>query len=180
MSLEPFVVDSSYARTEALFALLRDVYTTPGQMSELFDEKYSSPRALVDEVARVSGRPGGLFLVAELDHRPLGYLILEPRRQARLRHTADLQLGVHSEARGRGIGAKLIETALARAAGEGVVEIVYLMVRADNLPAIGLYTRMGFDRVATLPRDTKIDGSYFDGVLMRRFMPHRPDASATA
>jgi ribosomal protein S18 acetylase RimI-like enzyme len=175
MLLEVFAVDSSYARMEALYALFRDVYTTSSQMSELFDEKFSGPAALVDTVARVSGRPGGLVLVAEEDRRPQGYLTLEPRRQARLRHTADLQMGVHSDARGRGIGATLIETALAHAARGEVVEIVYLMVRADNVPAIGLYARMGFDRVAALQRDTKIDGNYYDGVLMRRFVPRSPD-----
>jgi ribosomal protein S18 acetylase RimI-like enzyme len=180
LPLEVLAIDPSYARVDALFALVRDVYTTSSQMSETFEDRFPAAAALVAEVAAAAGRPGGFFLVAEEDHCPRGYLVVEPRRQARLRHTADLQMGVHSEARGQGIGAKLIETALARAASAGIVEIVYLMVRADNLPALGLYARMGFERVATLQYDTKIEGKHFDGVLMRRFVARSADASGTA
>jgi ribosomal protein S18 acetylase RimI-like enzyme len=79
-------------------------------------------------------------------------------------------MGVASTARGRGIGRLLVAEALTRIATAGIVEIVYLMVRADNLKAQELYRHAGFERVATLRRDTRIDGRYHDGVLMRRFV----------
>jgi ribosomal protein S18 acetylase RimI-like enzyme len=163
-------IDPSYPRIDALFGLVRDVYTSTEQMSETLAERFPAPAALEAEIGAVTRRPGALFLVAEADFRPQGYLVLRPRPQARLAHTADLQMGVHSAARGQGIGHRLLAAALARSAASGIVEIVYLMVRADNRSALALYESAGFDRVATLDRDTRVDGRYFDGVLMRRWV----------
>ena len=174
MSLAILAIDRSYARMDALFALVGEVYATSSHMSEAFDEKFPDPAVLASDIADVSGRPGGIVLVAEEERRPRGYVVIRPRHQARLRHTADLHMGVHSESRGLGIGRKLVEAALDAAASAGKVEIVYLMVRSDNLPAIRLYEAVGFDRLALLQRDTKIGNEYHDGVLMRRFVGRTP------
>jgi phosphinothricin acetyltransferase len=163
-------VDATWPRLAALHVLIRDVYATSDAMSEDFEDKFPSPSVLAAEIAAVTARPGGLVLVADAAPMPLGYLVVEPRPQARLRHTADLTMGVASAARGRGIGRLLVAEALTRVAAAGIVEIVYLMVRADNLRALELYRHAGFERVATLRRDTRIDGRYHDGVLMRRFV----------
>lgn len=171
-------IDASRAPIDALFDLLRDVYTTSDQMSETLADRCPGAPALAAEIDAVRRTgPGALFLVAETHARPCGYLIVRPRAQTRLRHTADLQMGVHSTARGRGVGRRLLDTALERLACEGVVEIVYLMVRADNHPALALYAAAGFERLATLQRDTRIDNRYYDGVLLRRFV--RPPAGRT-
>jgi ribosomal protein S18 acetylase RimI-like enzyme len=79
-------------------------------------------------------------------------------------------MGVGSTQRRRGLGRRLLAEALARLATGGIVEIVYLMVRADHEAAIALYAAAGFERLATLQRDTRIGERYFDGVLMRRFV----------
>jgi hypothetical protein len=44
------------------------------------------------------------------------------------------------------------------------------MVRADHETAVALYATAGFERLATLQRDTRIGERYFDGLLMRRFV----------
>lgn len=153
-----------------LYAVVRDVYATSDQMCEVFAERYPAVESLVADVAAVGHRPGGLFLVALTQGRPCGYLVIRPRHEARLRHTADLQMGVAHRHRGLGIGRRLLVEALARLARERAIEIVYLMVRADNRAALGLYADAGFDQLATLERDTRIDGRAYDGVLMRRFV----------
>jgi ribosomal protein S18 acetylase RimI-like enzyme len=161
-------IDPACVRTDELHDLVRDVYTTSDQMSETLADRYPDPQALAAEVADVCRRPGALFLVAEAGPRPVGYLVVKPRLQSRLRHTADLQIGVHSARRGLGIGRRLLEEALRRVEREGVLEIVYLMVRADNRSALRLYEASGFERLALLRHDIRIDGRHFDGVLMRR------------
>jgi ribosomal protein S18 acetylase RimI-like enzyme len=163
-------IDLACARADELYDLVRDVYTTSDQMSETLADRFPDPPALAAEIADVCRRPGALFLVAEVGSHPVGYVVVKPRLQARLRHTADLQIGVHSARRGLGIGRRLLEEALRRLEQGGVLEIVYLMVRVDNRSALGLYGACGFERLATLQHDIRIDGRHFDGVLMRRFV----------
>ena len=79
-------------------------------------------------------------------------------------------MGVVRSARGQRIGEVLLQAALARAIASPELEIVYLMVRSDNAPAVRLYEKAGFEALATLSRDTKIEVSYFNGLLMRRFL----------
>ncbi|MCU0584555.1 MAG: GNAT family N-acetyltransferase [Desulfobacterales bacterium] len=111
-----------------------------------------------------------MALAAEIDGAPGAFLTLQPRTPCRLRHTADLNMGVASAARGRGLGRLILEAGLARASRSPEIEIIYLMVRSDNLPAIRLYETAGFERLVLLERDTKIDSSYYNGLLMRRFV----------
>jgi ribosomal protein S18 acetylase RimI-like enzyme len=60
----------------------------------------------------------------------------------------ELGIGVRSEARGRGVGGRLLRALLAEARAQGVDQ-VSLSVELDN-PAIRLYERLGFRRVGSV------------------------------
>ena len=65
---------------------------------------------------------------------------------------ADVQtIGVAPRAQGRGVGTRLLRALTDRAARGGAASLL-LEVRADNAPAIALYTREGFERVAVRRR----------------------------
>ncbi len=55
-------------------------------------------------------------------------------------------LAIRAQARGRGLGAALIEAAEAEARSRGCHHM-RLEVRTDNLPAIALYERLGYRRI---------------------------------
>ena len=57
-------------------------------------------------------------------------------------------VAVASQFRGKGVGKALIQELLSYAATHKVTRIV-LEVRQSNAPAIGLYTRFGFEKVGT-------------------------------
>jgi RimJ/RimL family protein N-acetyltransferase len=154
----------------ALDDLFRQIYSSSDGMSELLDEKYPDIRSLEEDVERLHRLPGAVALVIEVDGAPSGYVIIRPRTQARLRHTAELNMGVVPAMQGRRLGSLMLQAALDRVAAERVIEIVYLMVRSDNDPAIRLYRNAGFEQLAVLDRDTKIGDSYRDGILMRKFV----------
>lgn len=139
-------------------------------MSETLDEKFPTLDSFERYINDLSSRPGAMALAAVIGEDILGYLTIMPRRQAKLHHTSELNMGVHSSARGRGIGKLLLKEALRRARESGILEIIYLMVRDDNTFAIRLYENMGFDRVAILKNDTKTPDGYYDGYLMRKFV----------
>lgn len=151
---------------QASFDLVKSVYDSTDAFAADFEQAYPSLAALSGRLDEIRTRPGGLYLVARDETQLLGYLFVVPRRASKLRHTADLQMGVRPFARGKGVGRTLLGAARARLRDEGLIEIVYLMVRADNHAALRLYATHGFEELARLPRDTKIGARYHDGILM--------------
>jgi len=157
-----------------LYDLYRDIYSFSEAMSETLEEKYPCLEDFSRDLADLGSQPGAIAIAAEAGEctgrRLAAFLTIRPRRQSRLQHTADMSMGVSSGFRGQGIGSLILQAGLKQASISGQTEIVYLMVRADNEPAIHLYRRMGFEELAALKRDTKIGEKYFDGLLMRRFL----------
>lgn len=159
------LLDASTQRTGDIYSLVKDVYASASYFSESFDEKFPDVSSLEKYVQSVSKDMRGIFLLS-YNERLTGYIIVEPRREKNLRHTAYLNMGVHPDERGRGLGKALLEEAWKRLKD---LEIVYLMVRSDNHGAIQLYEKFGFSRLVVLENDTKTsDGNYFDGLLMRK------------
>jgi putative acetyltransferase len=165
----PCISDFAAYSSLALYRLFQDVYSSSGTMSETFEERFPGLAAFELDPAE-QRESGAIALVAGIDGEPLAYATITPREQSRLRHTADLNMGVASRARGQGLGQLILSAALEQAIASPTVEILYLMVRADNEAAIHLYEKAGFERLALLSRDTKIADRYFDGLLMRRFV----------
>jgi ribosomal protein S18 acetylase RimI-like enzyme len=153
----------------ALFKLIREVYQSSPFMSEDFDEKFPSFSSFQDFLQKINKTTGAFLQVALSDDQPAAYLVIEPNQASRLKHTAWLNMGVLDVFRGKGIGNMLVDEAFEKIRDEKTIEIVYLMVRADNLPAVKLYQQKGFEIVAKLEKDTKIGSHYFDGILMRKF-----------
>lgn len=155
---------------KTVFDLIKSVYVSTDAFAADFEQEYPSLAALRARLDEIRTRPGCVFLVAREEDELLGYLFIVPRLARKLRHTADLNMGVRDVARGRGVGGKLLSVALAQIRSERIIDIVYLMVRADNHPAIRLYKAQGFEELATLTRDTKIGAHYYDGILMRMWI----------
>lgn len=83
-------------------------------------------------------------------------------------HTGSLGMGLLKEHRGRGLGRKLVEAALAAAKAQGV-ERVELEVFASNAAAVTLYRKMGFREEGRKLKARKVDGAYDDSVVMALF-----------
>ena len=86
-------------------------------------------------------------------------------------------LAVSPEARGNGIGARLLEGALA-ASDERGSATMYLEVRASNQAAIALYTSHGFAEVSR--RRAYYRKPVEDALILRRIASPRRDAYAEA
>ncbi|MEF0938912.1 GNAT family N-acetyltransferase [Rhizobium sp. BR 362] len=80
-------------------------------------------------------------------------------------HRGTLAMGIIPAYRGRGIGNRLIAAALDQARKAAFIRIE-LSVHADNLPAIGLYEKIGFVREGVQRRSVLIDGRFIDTVNM--------------
>ena len=74
-------------------------------------------------------------------------------------------MGVHPAHRKKGVGHRLLESALTGACAYRL-EQVELAVLSMNTPAIALYHSMGFEKVGTIPRAQRMDEGYEDDLLM--------------
>jgi ribosomal-protein-alanine N-acetyltransferase len=87
---------------------------------------------------------------------------------------ADVQtIGVAGEAQGRGVGTMLLRALTAEAVRRGATSLL-LEVRADNAPAIALYAREGFERIAVRRRYYQ-PGDVDAWIMRRRPLPRRED-----
>jgi RimJ/RimL family protein N-acetyltransferase len=82
-------------------------------------------------------------------------------------HCGTLGMGLLPEYRGRGLGRRLMEAALAAAHDEGFVRIE-LTAHADNLRAVALYEKLGFQREGVTRDSACFDGRFVDSVVMGR------------
>ncbi|NQU84243.1 MAG: GNAT family N-acetyltransferase [Mariniphaga sp.] len=153
-----------------IYDLVSNVYNTSSSMSEIITDKFPDKNSCQNYFEDILKQPGSIVLFAEVNKMLAGYLTIKPRHQANIKHTSELNMGVHSESRGQGIGKFLLENSIKQAKESNDIEIIYLMVRSDNYPAIRLYEIFGFEQMVVLDKDTKIGNTYYDGVLMRRFL----------
>ena len=115
---------------------------------------------------------GHFYLAARAGGRLVGYgglavLAGPPSAEAEV-HT----LGVHPDVQGFGVGRRLLAGLLGRA--DELRATVFLEVRTDNEPALGLYRSVGFQRVGLRRNYYRPSGA--DAYTMRR---RPPPASAT-
>lgn len=80
-------------------------------------------------------------------------------------HRGSLGIGVLPAYRGRRIGHALLAACIEKAWAKGMTRIE-LEARADNLPAIRLYEKIGFTHEALKRNAMRFDGQYFDSVQM--------------
>jgi RimJ/RimL family protein N-acetyltransferase len=115
--------------------------------------------------------PGKLAILAEVSGTIVGSLSFENGPHQRIRHRGILGVSVVKEWRGKGIGAALLQSLIAWAEANPIIEKLGLSVYANNENAIRLYEKLGFVVEGRRPRELKIGpGCYADDILMYRFV----------
>ena len=111
--------------------------------------------------------PDEYMLVAEVEGKVVGSVSLS-RRRNRLAHVAGLGMAVHDDYQGRGIGTALLGAALDLADNWLNIRRVELDVYTDNLTAIRMYERFGFETEGIRKRLAFRAGEYVDAYHMAR------------
>jgi len=110
------------------------------------------------------------LFVAEGDGKIVGWCDIAGMTRPGTTHCGVLGMGLLPDWRGQGLGRRLAQAALTKAAAIGL-ERVQLEVYADNAPAIALYEKLGFVVEGKRRRARKLDGVYTDIVMMARLTP---------
>jgi len=100
-----------------------------------------------------------MFFVATVDDDVVGWVHLDSPNFAKLRHTAELTMGVLEEYRGHGIGSHLMERGLDWAASNGY-EKVYQSIPATNQDAVRFLEDHRWETEAIRRAHFKIDDEY--------------------
>lgn len=139
------------------------------------DERDPDPHALRHRLA-AQGNCGGLDLVA-VDPQGLpggqaelvGWLSVAVAPYRRVAHVGALALGVDAAHASRGLGSALLEGCRAEAARRGLTRLE-LVLMADNLRALNLYLRHGYQveglRRGSLVREGRRVDEYFMALLL--------------
>jgi ribosomal protein S18 acetylase RimI-like enzyme len=97
-----------------------------------------------------------------------GHIDLRARPEAAAGHRAMLGMGVQRLYRRRGLGRRLVDTAVDWARQEAGLDWIDLEVLADNRPAVSLYARADFRMIARIEDMVRVDGESYDLCYMTR------------
>lgn len=111
--------------------------------------------------------PADIMIVAGWRGRLIGNAGLHAER-GRRRHAASLGLGIHDDFTGKGLGTLFIKTLLDAADNWHDLKRIELNVFTDNIPAIRLYEKFGFENEGTMRQYALRNGVYADCYLMAR------------
>lgn len=88
----------------------------------------------------------------------------------RLKHRGEMGVSVKQSEWSKGIGSKLIDHIIDFAKNTAHAEIISLEVRSDNVRAIKLYQKYGFEKIGSFHGFFKINGKYVDFDLMNLYL----------
>ncbi|MFB6176370.1 MAG: N-acetyltransferase family protein [Halobaculum sp.] len=148
-----------------------DITGLVGVMREAIDEEYVVAESVADMLdheevlLRRNEVESRMFFVACVEDDVVGWVHLEHPEMEKLRHTAELTVGVLDGYRGHGIGRSLLERGLNWGREQGY-EKVYNSVPSTNERAIGFLEGHGWEIEARRADHYKIGEEYVDEVMM--------------
>lgn len=107
------------------------------------------------------------YFVALADHRLVGFLIIVVQDMRRIAHVGNFIIGVAQDYQGLGIAKHLMEAMLDWAQKKGLKR-VELDVLEENIAAVGLYKKFGFEIEGKKIGDYYVDGRYLNTLIMGR------------
>lgn len=133
------------------------------------DELHEGPQLKAATLRQLERMDNSLVLVAELQRRLVGMVLIQGGVLRRMRHCGKLEIMVDTQVRGLGIGSHLLQASLAWATEHKTLTKVGLSVFSHNERAIHLYEAHGFRREGYRAREYQLaDGTLWDDVLMAR------------
>ena len=121
-------------------------------------------------LASIAGSEKDLFLTAWLDGKLVGSASYATFSKRRMAHRGEFGISVRQSAWGLGIGTLLLERLLAFAKDTAKADIVSLEVRSDNVRAIRLYEKFGFEKIGCFRGYFKIRGQLIDVDIMEKLL----------
>ncbi|WP_214481911.1 GNAT family N-acetyltransferase [Bacillus sp. SM2101] len=108
----------------------------PGEKATTLEQQRKFIESIIAE-------KNSLFLVAEVEHKLVGFMSAFGGKVKRKKHSAYLVLGILDDFQGRGIASSLFNSVFDWAKDKGISRLELTVVK-DNIKAFNLYRKMGF------------------------------------
>jgi RimJ/RimL family protein N-acetyltransferase len=134
-------------------------------------QKWQVPETEREHIEKCYKNVNKLLVVTVADDRIVSFSNIDAIERKRSNHVGQLGISILPDYRNNGLGTAIMQTMIDWATAHPVIEKLALGVWATNMPAIGLYEKMGFVEEGRKIREVKYaDGSYDDCVCMCRFV----------
>jgi L-amino acid N-acyltransferase YncA len=155
-TLKPFVQEDE----EGLYEIFQEVVDSGNQ----FPYECNSVREFYQQFF---GPKSQIYVVHSSEGEIVGGFYIKPNFPGRSDHIANAAYMVRNTHRGQGIGTFLVKASLEIAKNLGFLAMQFNMVLAQNLVALKLYQKFGFNIIGTIPHAVRnSDGSYQPGYVM--------------
>jgi len=163
------VREATFQDALALNDMAAQIFGSSDQVLTSLEEFQASGtlEAQLKRIKHFSEALGKCIFVAEIDRELVGVIDFWNGYRKRIEHTGEFGMGVLSTHRDQGIGTCLLQILLKWAAVNPIIEKVKLGVFANNLRAVHLYQKMGFQEEGKRIAEIKMsDGQYHDIIEM--------------
>ena len=157
------------ARQEDFSGILGVIEQVAGQRTYIEAETVAEQLSHEDALIRHNDLDTRMFFVATVDDEVVGWSHVEAPEMEKLRHTAELTIGILAEYQGEGLGSHLLQRGLSWAGSNGY-EKVCQSLPATNEGAIRFLVDHGWEEEARRAGHYKIDEEYVDEVMLARHL----------
>lgn len=123
-----------------------------------------------DMLSKLAEAKTSAMFVGLVSGRIVSVVNLNAPMRARTAHTSEIGVSVLKAYWHQGVGKAMLEHLVAFARSTGILKVIHLSVRCDNVRAVHLYEKIGFVHIGTYERYMQIDGAYIDVYLMNLYL----------
>ena len=153
------------AREEDLSGIIGAIRQVAAERTYIVAETVAEALDHEGALLRHNERESRVFFVASVDDEVVGWAHLTVPEFEKLRHTAELTVGVLEDYRGHGIGSHLVQRGLEWARSNGF-EKVYQSLPATNQEAVKFLESQGWETEAIRQKHYKIGDEYVAEQMM--------------
>lgn len=125
-----------------------------------------SPETEEHYIRSLQEKDNGMMLVVFDKQEIIGLATIGGPTRARLKHNVEIGLSVHKDYWNQGIGFMLVETIISECRNTEFIKNITLTVREDNINALKLYQKCGFEQVGKYTNMININDTYYNGIIM--------------
>lgn len=129
---------------------------TVEQEEEIIESRESSQTSCL-MIGRINGEVASIAMLTA------------PMRK-RIAHTSEIAISVKKKFWNTGAGTGMLKEIIDFARNTKIITVIHLGVKAENENAIKLYEKLGFEKIGLYKNFFKIDGKYYDEILMNLYL----------